>query len=70
MPKKATPKTTVDIWMTVFLSIFGISLFFSGVHNLITGALETSHILGVIAALSGGIVIGISLTKLPRTRKK
>lgn len=79
MPKKATAKpkstkaakTTVapskagqgDIWLNVFLSIFGISLFFSGIQSLgyNRGSAAT---LGVVAALSGGVVLGLAMGRL------
>ncbi len=61
-----TPR--LDLWMTVFLSIFGISMFASGIHTLTAGAESSANLLGIIGALSGGIVIGITVAKLAARR--
>lgn len=55
--------------MTVFMSIFGVSLFFSGIHSLGMGEQTSASILGIIAALSGGIVIGITIAQLTARRR-
>lgn len=81
MPKKAnsTSKATKtaapaaasasDLWLNVFLSVFGISLFFSGIQSLQFDQ-SSAAVLGVVAALSGGVVLGLALGRLRSRRSK
>lgn len=61
---KPAPVNSTDLWFNIFMSIFGISLFFSGVQSLGFSMGNSAQILAVVAALSGGMVLGLSLAKM------